>query len=138
MSSKQVRGMTNAEIDARLDMFIANMETEARKAVKRGSNLLAGRLKANTPRYHLKTHKTHAAEEVAVTNIKMDGNIPTVQVGFKVKGDTGWYIHFPNEGTVVRGTVGQPPQHFLEKSLLETKKPIQALYRYAVRKGAKI
>lgn len=137
MSSRQVKGMTNAEIDAKLNELVVNMEREARKAVKRGGNLVAGRLKQNTPRYKYQTHKTHAADVIGVTNVKMDGNIPTVEVGFKVQGDSGWYIHFPNGGTTVRGTVGQPPQHFLEKSLIETKKPILALYRYAVKKGAK-
>lgn len=137
MSSRQVKGMTNAQIDAKLNELVVNMEREARNAVKRGGAVFAGRLKQNTPRYKSKTHDTHAADSISVTNVKMDGNIPTVEIGYKVQGDTGWYIHFPNEGTTVRGTVGQPPQHFLEKTLIETKKPIQALFRYAVKKGAK-
>lgn len=137
MSSKQVKGMTNAQIDAKLNELVVNMEREARNAVKRGGAVFAGRLKQNTPRHKSKTHATHAADSVSVTNIKMDGNIPTVEIGYQVQGDTGWYIHFPNGGTTVRGTVGQPPQHFLEKTLIETKKPIQALFRYAVKKGVK-
>lgn len=128
LASKQVNGMTDAQIDAALDKFIIDCNTESRKAIKRAGKVYSMRLKQNTPVD--KNSNNHAANNIVVTNITNEGHVPYLHVGYRVKGPVGWYIHFPDGGTTVRGTVGQPPQHFIERTIKETEKPIKALYRY--------
>lgn len=135
MSSRQTKGMTDKEIDAVLDKLIINCERESREAVKRAGNVFAGRLRQNTPVSLNQTHSTHARDVIDITNVKSDRSRPYLEVGYIVNGDSGWYIHFPDGGTKVRGRVGQPPQHFVEKTILETMKPIKALYRNAIERG---
>lgn len=135
MSRRQSKGMTDKEIDYALNKLIINCERESKEAVKRAGALYAGRLRQNTPVSLNKSHKEHARDVIDITNVKSDRSRPYLEVGYVVNGDTGWYIHFPDGGTKVRGRVGQPPQHFIEKTIIETTKPIKALYRNAIKKG---
>lgn len=128
LGSKQVEGMTDSQIDAALDKFIIDCNTQARKAIRRAGRVYSTRLKQNTPVD--RGSDNHAADNIVVSNVKSEGHIPYLEVGYRVKGPTGWYIHFPDGGTTVRGTVGQPPQHFQERTIREVEKPVKALYRY--------
>lgn len=134
LGSRQVEGMTDAQINAALDKFIIDCDTQARTSIKRAGRLYSNRLKQNTP-VDDNSERDHAKDNIVVSNIKSEGHIPYLEVGYRVRGPIGWYIHFPDGGTTVRGTVGQPPQHFIERTIKETERPVKALYRNGLQKA---
>lgn len=143
---KSGKEMNDSEIDLAFAEFTIRSERMAKKAVKRAANLYAGRLRQNAPRDENKEGRTfngeyedprHSADFIKVGNTKLEGASPSAQVGFlKTKG-LGWYMHFPDGGTVVRGSLHQPAQNFIEKTIRETQGPILALFKYELRKAAR-
>lgn len=140
--SKKDRGMTNAEIELAMDRLVMRCQREATKAVNRAASLYAGRLRQNAPVDEDKTFKSsknfdmdHSANHIKATQARLKGGRPSSRVGFKVTKGLGWYMHFPDGGTVVRGTPHQAPQMFIEKTYHEVERPIRILFRNAIRKG---
>lgn len=127
-------GMTDAEIDAAMTRLSINCEKEARKAVKKGGLVFKGALNMNAPRDPESVN--NSADHIKVTNVKFNNSRPEVGVGFSTKGyQYGWYMHFPNGGTKVRGTMGQPAQLFMEKTEHQTVGTIMAIQYNAIRKA---
>ncbi|MBX5315957.1 HK97-gp10 family putative phage morphogenesis protein [Staphylococcus caprae] len=124
---------SDADISRKLNILVANSEKLAKKATAQAAKVYANNLRANTPVYEEQTHDTHAIEVIKTSGFLQDRTAPTKEVGFSVKGDNGWYIHFPDVGTKVHGTVRQRPQHFAERSFQMSKAPILAIYKNAVR-----
>ena len=135
------KGMTDAQIDAAMTRLVINCQTEANKAVNRAAQLYAGRLRQNAPRQTGKVYesrnidKRHSADYIKVTNARVNDGRPEAKVGFLVTRGLGWYMHFPDGGTVVRGTLHQPAQNFIERTQNETVRPIKALFRNAIKRG---
>lgn len=125
---------TDADISRKINLLIANSEKLAKRATTEAAKIYANNLRSNTPVYEKQTHDTHAIEVIKTSGFLQDRSAPTKEVGFSRKGDNGWYIHFPDVGTKVHGTVRQRPQHFAERSFQMSKAPILAIYENAVRK----
>ena len=134
--SKKVRETSDAEIEAAFDRLAINSQREANKAVNRAARLYAGRLKQNAPRDAHDADGRHSADYITVKNAKMAGLRPEAKVGFTVTKELGWYMHFPDGGTTVRGTLHQPAQNFVEKTIRETQGPALALFKQALRKAS--
>ena len=141
MSRKSSKGMTDAQIDAAMTRLVIDCKTEANKAVNRAAQLYAGRLAQNAPRQDGKVYesrnvdKRHSADYIKVTRARENDGRPSAKVGFLVNRGLGWYMHFPDGGTTVRGTLHQPAQNFIERTHNETVRPIKALFRNAIKKG---
>lgn len=134
MSKRDVKGMTDAEIDIALTRLVTNCQKEARKAVKYAAVTYSKRLYYNAPQDPDSTN--HSADHIVVTNVRLENERPQAEVGFSIKGyQYGWYMHFPDGGTIVRGTMGQPAQDFMAKTDKEMFRPIQAIMRAALKKG---
>lgn len=118
---------TDADIENAIYKLLAKSEREAKKSVTQAANLFEATLVSNTPK---DTGK--AVSTTKQSNFKGGNTIPTKEVGYG-----SWYIHFPNVGTKVKGTVRQPPQHFQEKSILQTKDQILNIYKQALRRAFK-
>lgn len=125
---------TDADISRKINLLIANSEKLAKRATTEAAKVYANNLRSNTPVYEKQTHDTHAIEVIKTSGFLQDRSAPTKEVGFSRKGDNGWYIHFPDVGTKVHGTVRQRPQHFAERSFQMSKAPILVIYENAVRK----
>lgn len=125
---------TDADISRKLNILIMNSEKIAKKATTDAAKVYAKNLRSNTPVFRHQTHDTHAIEVIKTTGFLQDRSSPTKEVGFSKKGDNGWYIHFPNVGTKIHGTVRQRPQHFAERTFEMSKAPILAIYENAVRR----
>ncbi|HJG54053.1 MAG TPA: hypothetical protein K8V95_02565 [Staphylococcus arlettae] len=134
-------GMTDAQIDAAMTRLVINCQSEANKAVNRAAQLYAGRLRQNAPRQEKEKYeakyvdKRHSADFIKVTRARQNDGRPEAKVGFLVTRGLGWYMHFPDGGTVVRGTLHQPAQNFIERTQNETVRPIKALFRNAIKRG---
>lgn len=134
-------GMTDAQIDAAMTRLVINCKTEANKAVNRAAKLYEGRLRQNAPRQTGKVYesrnidKRHSADYIKTTRARENDGRPTAKVGFLVNKGLGWYMHFPDGGTTVRGTLHQPAQNFIERTQNETMRPIKALFRNAIKRG---
>lgn len=142
MSEK--KGMTDLQIELAFDKFVANMEGQAKKSVRAAGNVYAEALKRNAPRNKnpvesggIYTDTRHSADNIILSRLDNTSGRPSIDVGFKLDKGLGWYMHFPDGGTVVRGTLHQPAQNFMEKTDRETVGIIQKLYRDAIKKGAK-
>lgn len=125
---------SDKDISDKLNKLIWESEKKARKAVTDASKTYEGILKMNTPVSDKKTHSDHARDVTKISNFQRDEAYPKKEVGYqmgKSRKESGWYIHFPDVGTKVRGKVGQPPQHFLRKSREQAKGPVLAIYRKA-------
>lgn len=131
------RGDSDKDISDKLNKLIWESEKQAKRAVTNASKTYEGILKINTPVSQRQTHTDHARDVTKISNFQRDETYPKKEVGYqmgKSRQESGWYIHFPDVGTKVRGTVGQPPQHFLRKSHEQAKGPILAIYRQAMEK----
>ena len=135
-------GMTDAQIEMAFTKLTTNVQSEATKAVNRAAALYGARLKQNAPRQEGDKYSNgkyqdsrHSADYIAIKRARIEDGTPQAEVGFRVTKGLGWYMHFPDGGTVVRGTLHQPAQNFVEKTDRETVGPIKALFKYAVRKG---
>lgn len=134
-------GMTDAQIDAAMTRLVINCKTEANKAVNRAAKLYEARLRQNAPKQTKKKYegryvdKGHSADYIKTTRARENDGRPTAKVGFLVNRGLGWYMHFPDGGTTVRGTLRQPAQNFIERTQNETMRPIKALFRNAIKKG---
>lgn len=127
-------GMTDAEIDMAMTRLAMNCEKEARQAVKKGALVFKGRLRINAPEDPESVN--NSADHIKVTNVKYNNSRPEAGVGFSTKGyKYGWYMHFPNGGTIVRGTMGQPAQLFMERTEIETVGTIMAIQYNAIKKA---
>lgn len=140
----RLRAQNDAKIDAAFDELIFDMQAESKKAVNRAARLYAGRLKANAPKDRDKNNKNgkwddprHSADYIKVTKAKYVGTRAQASVGFLVTQGLGWYMHFPDGGTVVRGNIHQKAQNFVEKTQHETEGPILALFYNVLRQVAK-
>lgn len=129
---KKKRYDSDADISRKLDILVVRSEKKAKQAVTQAAKTYEGILKSNTPVDAKQTHTTHAKDVTKISNFKTDETHPIKQVGFMSNRDNGWYIHFPDVGTKVKGTVRQPPQHFLRKTQIMSKPPILAIYEKAV------
>lgn len=118
---------TDTDIENAIYKLVAKSEREAKKAVTEAANLFEATLVSNTPK---DTGK--AVSTTKESNFKGGNTIPTKEVGYG-----SWYIHFPNVGTRVKGTVRQPAQRFQEKSILQTKDQILNIYKQALRRALK-
>lgn len=118
---------TDTDIENVIYKLLAKSEREAKKAVTQAANLFEATLVSNTPK---DTGK--AVSTTKQSNFKGGNTIPTKEVGYG-----SWYIHFPNVGTRVKGTVRQPAQRFQEKSILQTKDQILNIYKQALRRALK-
>lgn len=118
---------TDTDIENAIYKLLAKSEREAKKAVTQAANLFEATLVSNTPK---DTGK--AVSTTKQSNFKGGNTIPTKEVGYG-----SWYIHFPNVGTRVKGTVRQPAQRFQEKSMLQTKDQILNIYKQALRRALK-
>ena len=126
---------SDKDISDKLNKLIWESEKKARKAVTDASKTYEGILKMNTPVSDKQTHSDHARDVTKISNFQRDETYPKKEVGYqmgKSRKESGWYIHFPDVGTKVRGKVGQPPQHFLRKSHEQAKGPIREIYRQAM------
>lgn len=140
----RLEAQNNIKIDAAFDELIIDMQTESRKAVNRAAKLYASRLKANAPKNQDPRQKNgkwddprHSADFIKVTNAKYVGTRPQATVGFLATKGLGWYMHFPDGGTVVRGSIHQKAQNFVERTQHETEGPIRALFYNVLRQVAK-
>lgn len=134
--SKQ-RYDSDSDISDKLRKLMINSEKEAKQAVTKASKVYESNLRTNTPVHERQTHSTHAIEVIKVSNFQRDRFSPTKEIGFdkgRKRSDSGWYIHFPDIGTTINGSVGQPPQHFMRRTQEMSKAPILAIYKDAVRK----
>ncbi|MBL0846529.1 hypothetical protein JJQ58_00865 [Mammaliicoccus fleurettii] len=123
---------SDADISRKLDMLVVRSEKKAKQAVTQAAKIYEQTLIANTPVHKRQTHTTHAKDVTKISNFKAGETYPVKTVGFNSNQDNGWYIHFPDIGTEVRGTVGQPGQHFIRKTQIMSKPPIMAIYTKAV------
>ncbi|ASN69516.1 putative head-tail joining protein [uncultured Caudovirales phage] len=134
--SKQ-RYDSDNDISDKLRKLMINSEKQAKQAVTKAAKVYESNIASNTPVHSKQTHSTHAIEVLKISNFQRDSLNPTKEVGFdkgRKRTDSGWYIHFPDIGTTINGTVGQPPQHFMRRSQEMSKAPIYAIYKEAVRK----
>lgn len=130
------RGDSDKDISDKLNKLIWESEKKARKAVTEASKTYEGILKMNTPVSDIQSHSNHARDVTKISNFQRDETYPKKEVGYqmgKSRKESGWYIHFPDVGTKVRGTVRQPAQHFLRKTHEQAKVPILAIYHKAAR-----
>lgn len=143
---KSGKEMNDSEIDLAFAKFTIDSERMAKKAVKRAADIYAERLRQNAPRNEDKTvsestgkYKSpeHSADNIKVGNTRLEGATPSAQVGFLISKGLGWYMHFPDGGTTVRGSLHQPAQNFIEKTQRETQGPILALFKNELRKAAR-
>lgn len=118
---------TDTDIENAIYKLLAKSEREAKKAVTQAANLFEATLVSNTPK---DTGK--AVSTTKQSNFKGGNTIPTKEVGYG-----SWYIHFPNVGTRVKGTVRQPAQRFQEKSILQNIDQILNIYKQALRRALK-
>ncbi|MEX2956501.1 HK97-gp10 family putative phage morphogenesis protein [Staphylococcus pasteuri] len=134
--SKQ-RYDSDNDISDKLRKLMINSEKYAKQAVTKAAKVYEGNIASNTPVHERQTHSTHAIEVLKISNFQRDQFNPTKEVGFdkgRKRSDSGWYIHFPDIGTTINGSVGQPPQHFMRRSQEMSRAPILAIYKNAVRK----
>lgn len=118
---------SDADIEKAIYQLVAKSEREAKKAVTEAANVFEANLIANTPK---DTGK--AASTVKQSNFRSGNTIPTKEVGYG-----SWYIHFPNVGTRVMGSVRQPAQRFQEKTILQSKDRILNIYKESIRRAMK-
>ncbi|KKI52954.1 Phage capsid and scaffold [Staphylococcus equorum subsp. equorum] len=126
---------SDKDISDKLNKLIWESEKKARKAVTDASKTYEGILKMNTPVSDKQTHSDHARDVTKISNFQRNEAYPKKEVGYqmgKSRKESGWYIHFPDVGTKVKGKVGQPPQHFLRKSHEQAKGPVLAIYYKAM------
>lgn len=125
------------DITEKLNKLVWQSEKEAKRAVNDVVKYYEFNLFMNTPTDKRQTHNAHARDVIKSSNFLRDRPYPVKKVGYdkaKSRRDAAWYIHFPDVGTSVRGTVGQPPQHFLRKTHEMTKPIALQIYRNALRK----
>ncbi|AID01517.1 hypothetical protein BE24_05300 [Staphylococcus xylosus] len=133
---KKTRYDSDRDISEKLNKLVWQSEKEAKNAVTKATKLYQSNLIMNTPVAVKKTHSAHAKDVTKISGFKRDSTYPVKEVGYdkaKSRKDAAWYIHFPDVGTSIRGTVGQPPQHFLRKTHEMSKGPILAIYMQAFR-----
>lgn len=126
---------SDKDISDKLRKLVIRSEKKAKQAVTKAAKVYEANIRTNTPVHHKQTHSTHAFDVLKTSNFKRDSFNPTKEVGFdkgNTRKDAGWYIHFPDIGTTINGTVGQPPQHFMRRSYEMSKAPILAIYTKAV------
>lgn len=126
---------SDKDISDKLNKLIWQSEREAKKVVTKAAKLYQSNLIMNTPVAVTQTHNGHAKDVTKVSGFKRDSTYPVKEVGYdkaKSRKDAAWYIHFPDVGTTIRGTVGQPPQHFLRRTHEISKGPILAMYTKAL------
>lgn len=148
MSRKGREGkeMSDAQIDQAFVELAVQSRLQAQRAVSKAAKMYAARLSMNAPRNENKQGKLfngeyedprHSADHIKTTRVKTSGLRPTSQVGFlKTKG-LGWYMHFPDGGTTVRGSIHQPAQNFMEQTDREMFGPIMMVFKDALRKAGK-
>ncbi|HGH0909624.1 TPA: HK97-gp10 family putative phage morphogenesis protein [Staphylococcus pseudintermedius] len=128
---------SDKDISNKIKKLIINSEKEAKQAVTKAAKVYKLNIEANTPIHKRQTHSTHAIEVLKISNFNHDEFDPTKTVGFdkgRKRKDAGWYIHFPDIGTrPSKRSMGQPPQHFMRRSMEMSKAPILAIYENAVR-----
>ncbi|EJL9346245.1 hypothetical protein NM919_001252 [Staphylococcus pseudintermedius] len=128
---------SDKDISNKIKKLIINSEKEAKQAVTKAAKVYKLNIEANTPVHKRQTHSTHAIEVLKISNFNHDEFAPTKTVGFdkgRKRKDAGWYIHFPDIGTrPSKRSMGQPPQHFMRRSMEMSKAPILAIYENAVR-----
>ncbi|REI31454.1 HK97-gp10 family putative phage morphogenesis protein [Staphylococcus felis] len=127
---------SDKDISDKLRKLVMRSEREAKKAVTKAAKVYKGNIRINTPVHEKQTHKQHAVEVLKISNYERDSFVPTKEVGFdkgKKRADGGWYIHFPDIGTKPsKRTLGQPPQHFMRRSMDMSKAPILEIYKKAL------
>lgn len=126
------QGDSDKAISDKMNQFIMQCEKKAKQSVNLAAKEYEGILKTNTPVSERQTHTQHARDVTKISNFQRDALFPTKDVGYSHgngRKDGGWYIHFPDVGTQVRGSVGQPPQHFLRKTHEQAKLPMLAIYK---------
>ncbi|MCD8872127.1 HK97-gp10 family putative phage morphogenesis protein [Staphylococcus gallinarum] len=126
---------SDKDITEKLNKLMWQSEREAKKAVNDVVKYYEFNLFMNTPTAKRKTHTAHARDVIKTSNFLRDRPYPVKEVGYdkaRTRKDAAWYIHFPDVGTEIRGTVGQPPQHFLRKTHEMTKPIALQLYTNAV------
>lgn len=126
---------SDKDISDKLRKLVIRSEKKAKQAVTQAAKFYADTIRLNTPVHHKQTHTTHAVDVIKVSNFQGESFIPTKTVGFEVaksRKDAGWYIHFPDIGTQINGSVGQPPQHFMRRSQELARGPIYTIYHNAV------
>ncbi|MGT2556494.1 HK97-gp10 family putative phage morphogenesis protein [Staphylococcus haemolyticus] len=128
---------SDKDISDKIRKLVINSEKQSKQAVTKAAKLYKANIEANTPVHKRQTHSTHAIEVLKISNFSRDELNPTKTVGFdkgRKRKDAGWYIHFPDVGTrPSTRSMGQPPQHFMRRSLEMSKAPILAIYKEAVR-----
>ena len=132
---------SDKDISDKIRRLVINSEKQSKQAVTKAAKLYKTTIEANTPVHKRQTHSSHAIETLKISNFKRDEMNPTKEIGFdkgRKRADAGWYIHFPDVGTTIDGTVGQPPQHFMRRSQELAKAPILAIYKDAVRNMADV
>lgn len=126
---------SDKDISDKLNKLIWESEKQAKRAVTNASKTYEGILKVNTPVSNKQTHSDRARDVTKISNFQRDESYPKKEVGYqmgKSRKESGWYIHFPDVGTKVNGTVRQPAQHFLRKAHEQAKGPIREIYRQAM------
>lgn len=138
--------LSNARIDKAFDDFAINSRLEAQRAVNKAAEMYAVRLSQNAPRNEDKTvsestgrnkSPEHSADNIIAKKAKTEGLRPSAQVGFKVSKGLGWYMHFPDGGTTVRGTIHQKAQNFIERTYREMEGPVLLVFKDALRKASR-
>lgn len=128
---------SDKDISDKLRKLVINSEKYSKQAVTKASKIYASNLAINTPVHKRQTHSTHAVDIIKASSFQRESFTPTKEIGFDMgrkRKDAGWYIHFPDIGTTINGTMGQPPQHFMRRTQEMSKAPILAVYEDAVRK----
>lgn len=142
---REGREMSDAEIDTIFNQFTLRNKKEATKAVNTAAKMYAARLSMNAPRDENKKGRTyngeyrdprHSADHIKKTRAKVEGLRPTSQVGFHQTKGLGWYMRFPDGGTVVRGSIHQEAQNFIERTYIEMEGPIVMVFKNALRKAS--
>ena len=119
---------SDKDISDKIRKLVINSEKQSKQAVTKGAKLYKANIEANTPVHKRQTHSTHAVEvlksliSVVMNLIQLKQLVLIKVVNVKM---FGWYIHFPDVGTRPSNrSMGQPPQHFMRRSLEMSKAPI--------------
>lgn len=94
---------------------------KARRAVTKGAEHFAKKLKENTPVSDVESDIGHLAEHIKVLGTSVKTGEFEAMIGYDKQ--KGRIAHFPNSGTS-----RQPAQHFIEKTQAEELKAIQAIF----------
>lgn len=107
-----------------LNAVVQNLEKAERRALEHAGEVVADRLRANTPDISDAKGK-HAKNSVVVSKVDQNNE---VKVGY-VK-DVAWRIHF-----VEIGTIRQKPKAFIQRTEREVKQQVLTIIQDEVRRG---